>query len=571
MEKTNKAGGRAFQFENPAEYLLATVGSAMFVEPKFYTDTESLEQLKSRVFNTEGLDEQALKIIDACFQVAEGKNPRDLLAIAHWARTELNMRTTPQVMLAIAANHPRTKEFVRKYVAKIAQRGDEVKQVVGAYEHIFGWGSFPACLKKGVSDKLSTLTEYEILKYNTKAHPTYADLLCFCDRRKNYPFSKAMSHYLLTGEVINSSAIPVIAARQELNSLKEWSDEVPALARRAGATWENLVSKFGSSPEVWEFASTQMGYMALLRNLANFLTQDLSMRSIQRIADRIADPEKVAASKQLPFRFLAAHRTLQPKKERFGIYALKQQRNAVERDRSVWNADKTQVLLNAVEAALDCSIQSVPEVPGKTLIAADNSGSMSDMLSGKSVMTIRDAANTLCAILYKSGGARNVDVLSFGENVVPVSLNQSMSVMQIVSEIEDQHNTKDGGHSTNAWKVLNNIVRSGKEYDRIVFLSDMQCYDMMSGVRFHRGSRSVADELKKYRANINEHCFAHFFDLAGYGTRQTEPGDSRDNVVAGFSEKILDQILVFENGNVSEEGELVSGGLPTLDYVRENY
>src|SRR5574342_1220751 len=127
---SNRAGGVAFSFENPAEYLLATIGSSMFVEPKFHVDTKNVDELKKHKFNTVGLDEQAVDILNACFQVAEGSDPRDLLAIAHWARKELNMRTTPQIMLAVAAHCVQTKPFVRKYVVDIAQRADEVRQVV---------------------------------------------------------------------------------------------------------------------------------------------------------------------------------------------------------------------------------------------------------------------------------------------------------------------------------------------------------------------------------------------------------------------------------------------------------
>ena len=32
----NRAGGVAFGFDSPAERLLATIGSAMFVEPNYY-------------------------------------------------------------------------------------------------------------------------------------------------------------------------------------------------------------------------------------------------------------------------------------------------------------------------------------------------------------------------------------------------------------------------------------------------------------------------------------------------------------------------------------------------------
>lgn len=97
------------------------------MEPKYYQDTENLEEIKNGGFNISGLDSQAVKIIDACMQISSGNNPRDLLALAHWARKELNMRTTPQVMLAVASKMENTKQFVRKYVSLVSSRADEVK------------------------------------------------------------------------------------------------------------------------------------------------------------------------------------------------------------------------------------------------------------------------------------------------------------------------------------------------------------------------------------------------------------------------------------------------------------
>lgn len=213
----NRAGGLAFNYTSPAEYLIGTVGSAMFVEPKYYQDDKSVKDLKETDFNIDGLDEQAIKIIQSCMDVANGNNPQDLLSIANWARKELNMRTTPQIMLAIAAKCEKTKPFVRKYVPLISSRADDVKQVVGAYEHLFGWKGFPACLKKGVSDRLSKMSEYEILKYNSDGHPSFKDVLQFCERRNNYPFTKEMREYIMTGEVINPEATPMLAARKQIS------------------------------------------------------------------------------------------------------------------------------------------------------------------------------------------------------------------------------------------------------------------------------------------------------------------------------------------------------------------
>ncbi len=546
----NKAGGIAFEFENAAEYLLGTIGSATFIEPNYYNDIKNIKELKSHVFNINGLDEQAIKIINSCFKIADGNMPQDLLSLAHWARAEMNMRTLPLVMLAVAAKSNKTKQWVRKYVSLIARRADGVKQIVGAYEQLFGTKGFPACLKKGVSDRMSQLSEFEILKYNTDNHPSFKDLLRFCDRRKGFPFSEAVRKYILTGEVIDPRSTPMIAARKQLTSMKEWDDQVPALAKKAGVTWEVLVSQFGSERHVWEAVINNMGYMALLRNIGNFLKVDISMEACRLVARKLADRESVLRSKQLPFRFVAAHRTLYPDQSSWisRITGMPQ-----DRDRSIWDKQKKQVFMEAIEVALDHSVENAVMLPGISYIVADNSGSMCYPLSKDSVVTIKDAANVLCSIVHRRSEESLVG--AFGENVVFPPLTTRNSIMTNMQKIAT-HESRHRGNSTEAYKTIQHLLDNKIKVDRIIILSDMQCY----------GTRSVAEMLTKYRRQINPNVFAHFYDLRGYGSKQTVSGDKLTNVVAGFSEKIFDQVLVFE-GAKSFNGKSV----PTLDYIRKNY
>jgi hypothetical protein len=552
---TNRPGGLAFDFENPAEYLLATIGSALFVEPKYHPDTLNPKDLREGNYNVEDLDEQAVKIIEACKEIARGPSPRDLLALAHWARVEMNMRTTPQVMLAVAANCVGTKPFVRRYVSRISRRADDVLQVVAAYEHLFGWKAFPASLKKGIADRMSKLSEYEILKYNRKGHPSFKDLLRFCERRKNYPLSSELRHYIFTGEVINPRVTPMIAARKELTSRNTWGDDIPELAKRAGTTWEVLVSQFGSKPEVWAAVIPLMPYMALIRNVGNFLDAEMPLATIRMVANRIANAKAVEKSKQLPFRFMSLYRTLNPAGTWFS--QIRGYGGSTKRNRSAWDQRSVSLLLEAVETALDHSVNNIPELPGISCIASDNSGSMSYPISKGSSVTLMDTANILGAMVHKR--AEESYIASFGNKAVWPLLSKRNSVITNMNEIAT-FKANYRGHATNAYEVFKHLFEQKIHVDRIIILSDMQCYDT-------GGNRSVAQYLAMYRREINPEAFAHFFDLKGYGTQQMPSGDPRSNVVAGFSEKIFQQVLMFE-GVEEVKGERV---LPTLEYIREKY
>src|SRR5690606_37015387 len=109
--------------------------------------------------------------------------------------------------------------------------------------------------------------------------------------------------------------------------------------------------------EAWEAIIPSMGYMALLRNLRNFEKAGVSAQVLRQVADRIADPEQVAKSRQFPYRFYSAYK-----------------------------ATGSLTFAPALEAALEASVANIPTFDGRTLVAIDTSGSMSNPASGRSTV-----------------------------------------------------------------------------------------------------------------------------------------------------------------------------------------
>ena len=52
--------------------------------------------------------------------------------------------------------------------------------------------------------------------------------------------------------------------------------------------------------------------------------------------------------------------------------------------------------------------------------------------------------------------------------------------------------------------------------------------------------------MNEYRKSINPNCWVHAIDLMGYGTQQFI--GERTNVIAGWSEKVFEFILMAEQG-----------------------
>ena len=241
--------------------------------------------------------------------------------------------------------------------------------------------------------------------------------------------------------------------------------------------------------------------MALLRNLRNIV--NAGPDNIGKVWETIADPERVRKSRQLPFRFLSAYKNLP---------------TAIG-SRS----------LDALEDAVEASCANVPHIPGKTIIAVDVSGSMSSLVSSKSDirccevgMMLGLIANKICddAVFYE-----------FNHTIEERSISHRNGILYTCV-----HEAKARGGTDMRLpfhKMLNDKVKA----DRIVLISDNEC---------NYGIRAMQSYADQYRRELNPDCWVHAIDLMGYGTQQF--CGPKTNIIAGWSEKVFDFILLAEQG-----------------------
>lgn len=538
-DRTNIAGGSAYSIKDPSQRLLSIVGAPGFNEPKgYYNIPENPGLARKFKGSLEGLDGQARLIVDAAIDVACSDNPRDLLAIAHWLRKEGHCRQTPLVLLAVAASIAETKPYIRGYAPSIICRADELMGAYAAYRYLFG-KPIPSAYLKGIRDAFYNFDEYQLLKYNQPGKtPSMKDvLLQMPDRKPGRPVSRGMAEFIINGTLIDknrvdhSDSAPLVAKRLDfLEAAKHaegFTDEIAGLAVEAKVTWELIVSLFGNKQKVWETVLPMMGYMAVLRNARNLALAGVKAASVAEI---LGNRTNVLRSKQYPFRFLAASREI----------ALAEGLNP--------NARK--IILDAISEALDHSIANVGEIPGDTLVLVDCSGSMNwAKISGRSTISIKEAAGCLAGILAKS--CNSAFVYSWASTFQLLDVRSNDSVSNIISKIL---NANVGG-ATLAYKPLVDATEKGLHADRIVLLSDMQCY--------HPGANNFQTALTEYRKKVNRNVWLHSINLNAHDcSSQVAGGQENINLVSGFSDKILSTLMEAEKG---------SGEIPTLEYIRENF
>src|SRR5690606_8659811 len=274
----------------------------------------------------------------------------------------------------------------------------------------------------------------------------------------------------------------------------------PGRLTAAGMTWE-AVAGWLQGPmdaEAWAAVIPSMGYMALLRNLRNFDEARIPDELAARIAARLADPDEVARSRQLPFRFYSAH--LAAPSPRWG---------------------------RAREQALALATGNVPALPGRALVLVDTSGSMAvGRVSARSTVTPAQAAALFGVVLAARGD--RVDLHGFADGVFRHEVGRGASVLQEIERF-----TRRIGEVGYGTRIAESLRATYRGQDRVVILSDMQT--MPAGTIF-----------------VNEAVPAHVpiygWNLQGYRRAAMPTGRGDRHEVGGFSDAEFRLIPLLEAG-----------------------
>lgn len=196
-------------------------------------------------------------------------------------------------------------------------------------------------------------------------------------------------------------------------------------------TWEVALSAGASKRETWErlISEGKLGALALLRNLRNMAEVGVDE---QLIFEALVD---MNVERVLPFRFISAAR-----------YAPQ------------WEPQ--------IERAMLKCLSGMAQLPGKTILLVDVSGSMHDRVSHKSDLMRYDAANGL-AILAREL-CEEIEIYSFSSRLVRIPNRRGFALRDAIVSSQRAASTELG----EAVAAVNQ-----EEYDRLIVLTDEQSSD----------------------------------------------------------------------------------------------
>lgn len=418
------------------------------------------------------------KRVEALVDSVVADNQLDFIAntIIH-ARHVMNIRSMPIALTVLFAKSLRKQNksypYMRILVRDVIARVDQITDMYAVALGVFGSkNKIPLAIKRGVADAFNSFNEYQFAKYNTSSGVKLRDVLRIVhpkgsDEAQGELFKKIMTDALETPYTWETE----LSRNGQLHESER---------KEKSVLWAELVT------------SGKLGYMALLRNLRNIKEANVGMEAMDIVYDRLADPEQVRKSKQLPFRFINALDSVQQ-----------------------LNDNK---LNRALSRAVDASLGNLPQIGKNVWIIIDCSGSMNGMWGSRSgTAPIKTACLFAAALAKANAEADNVRVTMFSENAKHISVNTDEPVLTITNKLMGE--VYGGG--TNLRAALNLKSRLGFEPDTVVVLSDMQVNHLgsqnVSGL-FEKDCVKVAINLEAYDSTPLDEKLG-WYQLSGWSER----------------------------------------------------
>ncbi|MCK5017770.1 MAG: TROVE domain-containing protein [Candidatus Peribacteraceae bacterium] len=452
-----------------------------------------------------------------------GENTPEFVAkLAVYAREKMYLRQIPLILVVELAKIHRGDDLISRTIQRVVQRADEITELLAYYQ--------VSNSRDGQTKKLNKLSN-QIKKGIRKVFES--------GRFDEYNYSK----YNRGSNVRLRDALFLTHPKPQNKEQKSLFDKIASDTLEIPFTWETQLSESGQTGQskkiVWEtlIDSGKMGYMAMLRNIRNFLKEDVSMEHIKKVCSTLSDRDMVLKSKQLPFRYLSAYRVLIGTNYGWGF------ENQIPD--YITNSPYLDMILDTLETAISYSVDNMPDFRDKNvLLSTDVSGSMISPISPKSVVQGFDIGALMCMIADKA--FKNSTTSIFGDDMMILESGGD----KILNNVQEVYNEEGKvGYSTNGWKVIDYALQSEQSYDNIMIFTDCMLYGRTSGSRYI--DNHTVDELWSLYRNRYPQAKLYLFNLSSYGTTPVKMLNNGVFLISGFSDKIFDILHRVENGGTA--------------------
>jgi 60 kDa SS-A/Ro ribonucleoprotein len=455
-----------------------------------------------------GAEEQLAVVLALCEKVS----PVFVAKTAVYARERGLMKDMPALLLAVLA--AKDVRLLAQVFPRVVDNGKMLRNFVQVVRSgAAGRKSFGSAPKRLMREWLEARDPSALFRASVGQSPSFADIVKMVHPRPRDAEREALYGYLV-GREFDVEALPRLVRRFEAFKAGDRSlvPDVPF----------QMLTALELGTAEWTAIARRAPWRMTRMNLNTFARHGVFEQPglAELIAQRLADPEQVKKARVFPYQLMMAYAS------------------ADER--------VPEVVLDAIQDAMETAISNVPQIEGKVYVCADVSGSMRSPVTGHrkgattAVRCVDVAALVAAAVLRRNPRA---EVLPFEHEVVKgLKLNPRDSVMTNARKL-----AAVGGGGTNCSAPLRLLNERKAKGDLVIYVSDNESWvDAKAG----RGTATMREWAAfKHR---NPRALMACIDVQPYQTVQAAESSDVLNI-GGFSDQVFDVIADFAAGRLNPD------------------
>lgn len=518
------------------------------------------EELVSTVMTTflqNSYYEREGEIVKRITDLVDKVDPLFAAKLAIYARNEGNLRSVTHLVSALLAKYVGGTDWGKRFYNRIVVRPDDMSEIVSAYANLNGMGlndlkKIPNSIKKGFKEALERLDAYQIDKYKMRNREvSLIDLVRLFHPKATQKNAEAYKRLIEGKSLANLYDSKILEkemtkAGQKTKDMTE-KDKVEAKKEAIMAVIDNVKG---------------MPVMNLLRNLRNILLY--APDKVTEACEQLTIKDKIMNSRLLPFRFATAYSEI----EKLSYYAeISSTKSSIqfedEKSSSLCSENEfrrnKEMVLNAIEKALEISCLNIPKLEGNVAVLVDDSGSMRGDAGGSSrVSAFSKTSTSMIAHLFASMvmyRQDNVYLGLFGDKLINVPVKRDMRLLDYTKWTFEKGGECGGATETGIYDFIRQVVKEKKKIDNVIVFSDCQIgsihtkgyYGGYTEFTAWYGNNSSDrgkhfHELFKEFRKINPNANFIVVNLRQSGSTSVFDKSQRILNIAGWSDKIFDVI-----------------------------
>lgn len=367
---------------------------------------------------------------------------------------------------------------------------------------IFGNRSFGTNAKRQIQDWLNSASDKTIINASIGNSPSLKDVIFMVHPKAPNENRNQLYRWVCNMDYDESKLPEQLQKYLQLKRNPESAETLPDVPFQ-------MYTSMGLTAEGWKHIAMNATWNQTRMNLATFGRHDvLSDPTMSAyIAEKLTSRRDILGSKAMPYSIFSAYKA----------------------------SNFSTEIKKALNIAAIISLENVPEIEGRTVIAIDISGSMTQRLNMKSDITCMDVAALFAAALnFKNP---NTDVILFNTNArryVP----RENTIMGIANDLSAMSNGCTDCSS--AIKYICDNYPSDRLPDNIIMISDNESWAGVKTNGWRTGTMKYLLDIKKKNPNVR----MVNLDIAPNTSMQTTFDASILNI-GGFSDSVFQIMALF--------------------------